>query len=605
MRAATSLILRSTLARRLGDADDFLFLFAPSIGKASVASWVVASSGVYPASQLQTISPETPRLIRNPSVFGAPHILIDFHGDAVNTRPLAKRRNFLHRGNGPQHEDGYEQSAGEKHGIVLPVESSTVDRLHPDYAECSLLIPSILYHLWRNSLAAQLKSSVLAEVGFTTVDYIIIATNAPSANEATNYQRLEFFGDSVLKLLVSAHLYKAHCYWPEGYLSRGRDQLVSNSRLFRAALEARLDSYIVTEQFTARKWKPRYISDYAKEIGTGKRTLSTKVLADVVEALIGGAFLDGGLERAAACIGRLLPELSGLDACFSTECGRSTPPVNRLLGLTSVLPYRFRDGRLLDEALTHPSCQSHATTVSYQRLEFLGDAVLDAVVVRYLGEHAMSLPHGRMHLIKAATVNAGFLAYLCLDFSIEQEVVDVSSSGSTGSYVFRREQRVQSLNLSHFMRHQCPDIDRVLQDSAGRYELLRSDIKAALLRGSSYPWDLFASLAAEKFFSDIVESVFGAIYLDSGGDLLACETFAQRIGLLGYIQRISGEDVDLRHPKNILGELAGQATVESAADLKDEHSCTVRVGGEDVTSVTGGSSPDEVMTRAAHIAVVC
>jgi dsRNA-specific ribonuclease len=48
---------------------------------------------------------------------------------------------------------------------------------------------------------------------------------------------------------------------------------------------------------------------YAQPRGTEKCTLSTKVLADVVEALVGGAFLDGGLEKPAACTIRLLPEL--------------------------------------------------------------------------------------------------------------------------------------------------------------------------------------------------------------------------------------------------------------------------------------------------------
>jgi dsRNA-specific ribonuclease len=448
-----------------------------------------------------------------------------------------------------------------------------------------------------------LRSSVLAGVGFSTVDHIITATNAPSANEATNYQRLEFFGDSVLKFLVSAHLFKARGYWPEGYLSRGRDQMVANSRLARAALETGLDPYIVTEPFTARKWKPKYISDYTEVHGTEKRTLSTKVLADVVEALVGGAFLDGGLEKAAACTAILLPELSALELSFSIHSGRSIPHDDGLLGLTSFLYYEFRDGRLLREALTHPSCQRDAGTLSYQRLEFLGDAVLDMLLISYLAKHARTLPHGRMHLTKAAMVNAGFLAYLCLNSSVEQEVVDVRSSRDASSYVFKEQRSVRSLNLSRFMRYQSPDIDSVLHNCEGRYERLQPDIKNCLQRGFYYPWDLFASLAPEKFLSDIVESMFGAIYLDSAGDLVACERFAERLGLLEYLRRVIDEDIDLRHPKNILGELAGQSTVEYAVDLKDGYSCTVKVGGVDVTSVFGGSTPDEVMTRAAHTAV--
>lgn len=72
--------------------------------------------------------------------------------------------------------------------------------------------------------------------------------------------------------------------WHEGYLSAKKDRVVSNSRLSRAAIEAGLDSFIVTKPFTGHKWRPIYIEDIL-EVGsdTKKRELSTKVLADVVE----------------------------------------------------------------------------------------------------------------------------------------------------------------------------------------------------------------------------------------------------------------------------------------------------------------------------------
>jgi dsRNA-specific ribonuclease len=131
--------------------------------------------------------------------------------------------------------------------------------------------------------------------------------------------------------------------------------MVANSRLAGAALEAGLDPYIVTSPFTARKWKPKYASDYAQPRGTEKRTLSTKILADVVEALVGGAFLDGVLEKAAACTIRLLPELSALDLTTNSAGSRPPPPADdRFSCLRSFLTYNLRDRRLLREALTHP-----------------------------------------------------------------------------------------------------------------------------------------------------------------------------------------------------------------------------------------------------------
>jgi dsRNA-specific ribonuclease len=72
--------------------------------------------------------------------------------------------------------------------------------------------------------------------------------------------------------------------WHEGYLSAKKDRLISNSRLSRAAIEAGLDSFIVTKPFTGNKWRPIYIEDILEtNSDTSRRELSTKVLADVVE----------------------------------------------------------------------------------------------------------------------------------------------------------------------------------------------------------------------------------------------------------------------------------------------------------------------------------
>ena len=44
--------------------------------------------------------------------------------------------------------------------------------------------------------------------------------------------------------------------------------------------------------------------------------------------------------------------------------------------LEAKINYTFKDKTLLIEALSHPTCYTNRLTVSYQRLAFLGDAVL-------------------------------------------------------------------------------------------------------------------------------------------------------------------------------------------------------------------------------------
>jgi dsRNA-specific ribonuclease len=617
MRLVTSTILRSVHSSRMtSDTDDFLVLFTPCIDQADLGSWLVANAGEFPASDLHnTLLEHRCGLIREPSLHGAPHILQDFGvDDTIRVLALPKRRDFLHYGY-PDRQEQDKSGAGlkETKTRMLPVQSSTVDKLSLDFVECSLLIPSILHQLLRRLLALDLSSSLLKDVAFDNVEYIITATNAPSANETTNYQQLEFFGDSVLKFLVSIHLYQAHKSWPEGYLSRAKDQMVANSRLARAGVEAKLDRYIVSEPFTAKKWAPAYVSNYSQPVVTGKRTLSTKVLADVVEALIGGAFLAGGLENAAACTSQLLPEISATilnSNSFTGSDSSKSPqlPNDYFSGLERFLGHKFRDSRLLKEALTHPSCQNDADTLSYQRLEFIGDAALDMLIISYLTEHAPSLPPGRLHLIKAAMVNAGLLAYLCLKAVVQQDVVDVHSNHETlyDGFTFEERRSSRSVRLCRFMQHQHANIEIALQNCDTRFEQMQSDITKCLKYGTYYPWVLLTSLAHEKFVSDIIESLFGAILIDNAGNIQACQVFAEKLGLLNYLRRVVEEDIDLRHPKNILGEIASGRTVEYDIGVQEGtegYFCIVRVSGMDVAKAFNGSSPDEVTTRAAHAAI--
>ena len=49
------------------------------------------------------------------------------------------------------------------------------------------------------------------------------AISAPSAHEPVNYQRLEFLGDSILKLLAAMALMAGYLIYDEGRLSRKKE----------------------------------------------------------------------------------------------------------------------------------------------------------------------------------------------------------------------------------------------------------------------------------------------------------------------------------------------------------------------------------------------
>jgi len=74
--------------------------------------------------------------------------------------------------------------------------------------------------------------------------------------------------------------------------------------------------------------------------------------------------------------------------------------------LESVMGYRFRRKKLLEQALTHPSYESAG---SYERLEFLGDLVLDAVVGINLFREYPSAEESFLTDLKSAYVNSKYL----------------------------------------------------------------------------------------------------------------------------------------------------------------------------------------------------
>ncbi|WP_305041850.1 ribonuclease III [Geoalkalibacter sp.] len=84
-------------------------------------------------------------------------------------------------------------------------------------------------------------------------------------------------------------------------------------------------------------------------------------------------------------------------------------------GLESLLGYRFSDPRRLEDALTHKSFANEFPALAprhNERLEFLGDAVLDLVVSQYLFEHLAELSEGDMSRIRSEVVSERSLAQI-------------------------------------------------------------------------------------------------------------------------------------------------------------------------------------------------
>ncbi|MBR4981027.1 MAG: ribonuclease III [Lachnospiraceae bacterium] len=112
-------------------------------------------------------------------------------------------------------------------------------------------------------------------------------THSSYANEQKirkngDYERLEFLGDAVLEMISSEFLFKENPEMPEGKLTKLRSSLVCEPALAQCAKEIDLGSYMLLGK---------------GEEATGGRYRES-ITSDVMEALIGALYLDGGYEIA-------------------------------------------------------------------------------------------------------------------------------------------------------------------------------------------------------------------------------------------------------------------------------------------------------------------
>ena len=113
--------------------------------------------------------------------------------------------------------------------------------------------------------------------------------SATPQNSRSDYERLEFLGDAVLDLGVADLLLNTHPKAKEGELSKMRAAIVNTASLAEVAEEIQINGHIKLSR--------------AESANNGASRPS--ILADVIEALIGAVYQDGGYEAALKIISSL------------------------------------------------------------------------------------------------------------------------------------------------------------------------------------------------------------------------------------------------------------------------------------------------------------
>ena len=123
----------------------------------------------------------------------------------------------------------------------------------------------------REKLGHEVRDISLFELAFTH-----------SSVGGDSYERLEFLGDRVLGIVIANALYQRYPKEPEGYLSRRYNGLVDRETCANNGREIGVPALV-------------RLGKQAREDGASQ---SDNVVGDVMEALIGALFLDGGMAAA-------------------------------------------------------------------------------------------------------------------------------------------------------------------------------------------------------------------------------------------------------------------------------------------------------------------
>lgn len=541
-------------------------------------------------------------------------------------RPLPSRTNFLIPA-----RPKTELIPGIKTLLLLP-EYSTITLLSSAETECAFLLPSVLRWFAMTRTTHSLSETLFTGSPLHTIplQILTVSMTAPVSQEKHNYQRLETLGDTVLKFVAGIQLLAEYPLWHEGYLTKKKDHAVSNVRLAKEGISKGVYRWIIRDRMLGKKWKPSYLNsleeteaikidtpkmndDNAKKKSKKRQELSTKVLADVVESLIGAAYLHGGFDLGYECaklfdLGlKWAPMTSRIGTLLSRvqDCDNIPP---QLEYVEHMLGYRFKRKLLLIEALTHASYEQDLHTASYERMEFLGDSVLDMVVIDFLYRApGKKYSPGHMYLRKAAMVNAHMLAYICLRCCIN---ISAAMPGPDVDGEISVQPQTHLVYLWQCLLHSSP---RVLDDqtkTVARYRLRSAEIEEALNNWTIFPWAELTRLQAPKFFSDIVEALLGVVYLDSEGDMGVVREVMRNLGIMQILERIVEKDIDVLHPVSRLSLWASRHAKELQyhyEKTKGEVTCIILVDGWEEARCTdinhGRASQEEVRLLAAEKAI--
>lgn len=405
------------------------------------------------------------------------------------------------------------------------------------------LLPSVVHRVEQNLIA--LDACQLLELNIHP-DLALEALTQDSENQAeddgaeslenfepvnfqlgmgNNYERLEFLGDSFLKMSTTISIFTLIPNKDEFDYHCERMIMICNKNLFYVALELKLQEYIRSKALERGTWYPVWKLEFGKtHLKTLKQMdahkLADKSIADVCEALIGAAYMTtrsaNDFTMAIQAVTRLVNNkrhamMSWDDyyAAYKIPEWQLVPPSaaesDMAMKMGEITGYTFKCPRVLRSAFRHPSRPYAFEKVpTYQRMEFLGDALLDMVCVDYLFHVAPDKGPQWLTEHKMAMVSNQFLGCLAVSLGFHRFILHnhLSLGGQIMAYVT-----------------ELTEARRAAEDKAEENGKPRSE----------YAKDFWVEvILPPKCIPDVLEAYLGAVFVDSEYDYLKVQQFFTR-----------------------------------------------------------------------------
>ncbi|KAJ5705739.1 hypothetical protein N7536_001428 [Penicillium majusculum] len=455
---------------------------------------------------------------------------------------ICLRRNFLDKA-------AEEEKASNSRCVICP-QPLAISAISMPVAATCFVFPAIITRM-ESYLIAQEGCKMLG-LGDIQLEYALEAFTKDSDNTeehrslqihvqrgmGKNYERLELLGDSVLKMATSISLFVQNPDDDEYDYHVNRMCLICNKNLFKSATELKLYEYIRSRGFSRHMWYPpglslEYGRDHAKFFASeGNHSLAEKTIADVCEALIGASLLSGGddnrYDMAIKAVTVFVNSQNHTATSWKDYISAYSIPSyqnrtadgfekNLAQQIFEKVGYEFKYPRLLRSAFTHPSYPlAWAKVPCYQRLEFLGDALLDMVCVEHLFHRFPDRDPQWLTEHKMAMVSNKFLGALAVKLGLH-------------------------LHLQHFSN------PLMIQNSKYAEELQLAESES---NGEVDYW--LSTSDSPKCLPDMLEAYLGAIFVDSGFDFTVIEAFFKR-HILPFFHDMSIYDTFAnRHPTTFL-----------------------------------------------------